>query len=142
MNAIHRLLLVLVLGTTAMLLFYSPDAPSSAAEKSAAGPLLSHDVYFTLHEASPAAQEKMVAACQKYLSQHEGTVFFGAGTLCEELDRPVNDRDFHIALHIVFKDKAAHDKYQAHPDHLKFIEENKANWKQVRVFDSYIKTNK
>jgi hypothetical protein len=39
----------------------------------------------------------------------------------------------------VFKDKAAHDKYQTHERHLKFIEENKALWGKVRVFDSYIK---
>ena len=41
-----------------------------------------------------------------------------------------------MALHLVFADKAAHDKYQDHPEHLKFIEENKAVWAKVRVFDS------
>ena len=45
---------------------------------------------------------------------------------------------FDVALHVVFADKAAHDAYQTVEDHLKFIEENKANWKQVRVFDSYV----
>src|SRR5256885_5436819 len=51
----------------------------------------------------------------------------------------VNDREFDVALHLVFKDKAAHDKYQDHPRHAKFIEENKGNWKKVRVFDSVVK---
>ena len=36
-----------------------------------------------------------------------------------------------------FKNKATHDVYQTNEQHLKFIEENKANWKKVRVFDSY-----
>ena len=60
-----------------------------------------------------------------------------AATLVGELNRPVNDRDFHVGLLVVFENKAAHDKYQAHERHLKFIEENKPNWKKVRVFDSY-----
>jgi hypothetical protein len=50
----------------------------------------------------------------------------------------VNDRDFDVALHVVFKDKAAHDRYQADPRHLAFVEENKAHWKKVRVFDAYV----
>jgi hypothetical protein len=104
----------------------------------AAGPMLAHNVYFSLNDPSQAAKEKLVAACKKYLSGHAGTVFFAAGTLAKDLARPVNDRDFDVALHVVFKDKAAHDQYQKAPAHLKFIEENQANWKKVRVFDSYV----
>jgi hypothetical protein len=63
-------------------------------------------------------------------------VHFSAGTLNDELARPVNDRAFDVALHVVFESKAAHDAYQQDPRHLQFIEENKPNWKQVRVFDS------
>jgi hypothetical protein len=100
--------------------------------------LLSHDVYFTLQDSSPAAIEKLVRACHKYLRKHPGVVFFAAGTLCAELDRPVNDRQFHVALHVVFEDKAAHDAYQTAADHETFISEQKANWKQVRVFDSMV----
>lgn len=98
---------------------------------------LAHMVYFTLEDASPAKIDEMVAACQKYLKNHPGVVFFAAGTVVNELARPVNDRMFHVALHVVFKDKASHDIYQTAPDHLKFIEENKPNWRNVRVFDSY-----
>jgi hypothetical protein len=111
---------------------------SLAAQQENRAPMLAHMVYFTLKDNSPAAIEHMVQACQKYLSGHEGTVFFAAGTLAQDLDRPVNVRDFDVALHLVFRDKAAHDKYQDHPRHIQFIDENKANWKQVRVFDAYI----
>ncbi len=100
--------------------------------------MLSHDVYFSLKDTSADAKKKLVAACKKYLSKHPGTVFFAAGTLVEELKRPVNDLEFDVALHIVFKDKASQDKYQDAPLHLKFIEENKENWKKVRVFDSWV----
>jgi hypothetical protein len=101
-------------------------------------PMIAHMVYFSLKDNSPAAKEKLVAACKKYLSKHPGEVYFGAGTLAEEFKRPVNDRDFDVALHIVFKDKKSHDQYQDAPRHNQFIEENKENWKKVRVFDSAV----
>jgi hypothetical protein len=100
--------------------------------------VLAHDVYFTLNDASAEARARLVAACKKYLSGHEGTVHFSAGTLAAELQRPVNDRDFDVALHVHFKDRAAHDKYQEHPRHKQFIEEEQKNWKKVRVFDSLV----
>ena len=100
--------------------------------------MLAHNVFFSLKDNSDAAKERLVAACKKYLSGHPGTLFFAAGTLAQDLKRPVNDLDFDVGLHLVFKDKAAHDQYMKHERHLKFIEENKPNWKKVRVFDSYV----
>ena len=99
---------------------------------------LAHMVYFKLKDDSQAAKDRLLAACEKYLSGHEGTVYFSAGTLVEELDRDVNQRDFDVALHVVFSNKAAHDKYQTHPRHLKFIEQGRDNWEAVRVFDAYV----
>jgi hypothetical protein len=115
---------------------YWLNAPSDAA--SAKDPMIGHMVYFTLNDNSPTAVSKMVTACDKYLKGHPGEVFFAAGSLAKELNRPVNDRDWDVALHIVFKSKADHDKYAEAPRHLQFIEENKAAWKKVRVFDSQI----
>jgi hypothetical protein len=103
-------------------------------------PMLAHDVYFSLKDNSPQAKEKLIAACKKYLTDHPGTVRFSVGILADDLKRDVNDRDFDVALHLVFKNKAAHDQYAKAERHLKFIEENKDNWKKVRVFDSYIDT--
>lgn len=99
---------------------------------------LAHMVYFTLKDASPAAQQALVEACHKFLKGHDGEVYFSAGTLVPDLSRPVNDRAFHVSLHVVFSSRQAHDAYQTHPRHLQFIEQNKANWAQVRVFDSYV----
>ena len=65
-------------------------------------------------------------------------VFFAAGTVSPGHDRPVNVHDFDVSLHVIFDSVAAQDAYQAAPDHLTFIERNKANWKQVRVFDSLV----
>jgi hypothetical protein len=100
------------------------------------GPMLAHMVYFTLKDSSPDAVDRLVGAARRYLSGHPGTVFFAVGELNPDLAREVNDRDFHVALHVVFENKAAHDAYQLDERHLKFIEENKGNWARVRVFDS------
>ena len=100
--------------------------------------MFAHDVYFSLKDNSSPAKEKLIAACKKYLTDHPGTVSFAVGPLAGEMKREVNDRDFDVALHLVFKSKAAHDQYAEAQRHLKFIEENKDNWKKVRVFDSYV----
>jgi hypothetical protein len=98
--------------------------------------MLAHNVYFTLNDNSAVAIERLIAAGKKYLTGHAGTVFFAVGTLAAELNRPVNDREFDVALQVVFDDMAAHDEYQQSPRHLAFIAENKGNWKKVRVFDA------
>lgn len=98
--------------------------------------LLSHMVYFTLKDRSEESIAGMVAACKKYLCGHPGIIFFSAGTLTPDLARPVNDREFDVALNVVFDSRESHDVYQQAPRHLQFIEENKPNWAKVRVFDA------
>lgn len=100
--------------------------------------LLAHNVYFTLTDSSTAARNRLLETCKKYLSTHPGTVFFAVGTRATELSRPVNDLEFDIGLHIIFQNQAAHDAYQVAPLHEQFVEENKGNWKRVRVFDSLV----
>ena len=102
-----------------------------------AEPVLVHNVYFKLKDDSAPAKQKVLDACQKYLTNHPGETYFAAGTLVEDLKRPVNDRDFDIALHIIFQNREAHDQYQVSARHVRFIEENRENWQKVRVFDSY-----
>ena len=101
------------------------------------GSLLAHMVYFSLKDNAPAQVESLLAACRKYLTDHTGTTFFAVGTPAD-LARPVNDRDFDVALQVVFASRAAHDAYQTDPRHLQFIDENKANWSKVRVFDANV----
>ena len=97
---------------------------------------LIHNVYFTLHDGSASNIQRLVDSCYELLRGHPGELFFAAGPLVAELDRPVNVRDFHVGLHVVFESRAAHDRYQVHPRHVQFIEENKPHWAGVRVFDA------
>ncbi len=98
-------------------------------------PILAHMVYFTLKDPSPAAQDKLIADCQKYLKTATGILYFAAGPRVADLTRPVNVTDFHVGLHIIFESRKAHDDYQVSETHLRFIAENKETWSQVRVFD-------
>lgn len=105
---------------------------------SATPPMIVHNVYFTLHESTPEARQKLVESCRKHLSGHPGVIYCSAGVLSPSLARPVNDREFDVALHVIFRSMADHDAYQKHPRHMEFISENKASWKKVRVFDAEV----
>jgi hypothetical protein len=100
---------------------------------------LAHIVFFTLAESNDANRSKLVEGCKKYLDGHEGIVYFGVGVNAPEYNREVNDRDYDVALHLVFETARHQDVYQTHPRHVKFVEECKGSWKKVRVFDSTLK---
>lgn len=97
--------------------------------------MLSHAVYFQLKDRSPAAAQALVDSCKKNLTGHPGVAFFSVGT-CAKYDRQVNDRDFDVALLLVFESHAAHDAYQVADRHTQFIAENATTWARVRVFDA------
>jgi hypothetical protein len=109
----------------------------AASDQSTAKQLLMHNVYFTLLDSTPANREKLVDQCKKYLVHHPGVAYFACGTIVPDLDRDLNVRDWDVGLHIIFENREMHDRYQPAADHLKFIEDNRALWKQVRVFDTY-----
>lgn len=119
---------------TLLLLALVVPAVAQAAE-----PQLAHMVFFTLAEDNAQNRQQLIDGCDKHLTGHEGTVYYSAGAIADELDREVNDKEFDVALHLVFKTKADHDTYQTHPRHLKFIAENKHLWSKVRVFDSHVR---
>jgi hypothetical protein len=99
---------------------------------------LAHHVFFTLKDRSDEAVQTLLAACAKYLDNHDGVVDFCIGTREKELAREVN-ADFDVSLHVIFADRDTHDTYQTSDRHLQFIEEQKENWAEVRVFDSNLK---
>lgn len=117
-------------------------ADDKEPEKKPAGPQIGHMVFFKLKSPTPENRAKLVEACKKYLADHEGIVYFSAGVISDEFKREVNDRDWDVALHLVFAGKAQHDKYQDAPDHKKFVSENKDGWEKVRVFDSEVTPHK
>jgi hypothetical protein len=111
----------------------------SASDTAGKSAPLAHIVFFTLAQSNDANRSKLIDACKKYLDKHEGVVFFGVGVNAPQYDREVNDRDYDVALHLIFETARHQDAYQTHPRHVKFVEECKGLWKKVRVFDSTLK---
>jgi Stress responsive A/B Barrel Domain len=114
----------------------SHASASTTGNKSAP---LAHIVFFTLAERSDVNRAKLIDGCKKYLDKHHGVVHFSVGVNAPEYDREVNDRDYDVALHLVFATAKDQDTYQTHPRHLEFVKECKSLWKKVRVFDSTLK---
>jgi len=115
-------------------------APAFAADEE--GPALAHMVFFTLKDHSPEAVDAFVADCEKYLTEHEGTVYFSVGKRAEDVEEPPSVKDFDVALHVVFASKKYRDKYLANARHDDFVAAIKAKLEKVRVFDSYLKKQK
>jgi hypothetical protein len=128
--------LLFVLALAGILVGVSPSLAQKETSKAVPTPTgVCHLVFFTLNDNSADAQTKLVDACAKYLSKHKGILSFSAGVRVADIKGDFNDGGYDVALNIVFADKASHDAYQDAADHKTFIEENKANWKKVRVFD-------
>ena len=101
------------------------------------GPHLAHMVYFTLKDRSAAAIDKCIAASHRYLTNHPGTLYYSVGIL-SDVDRAICDRQFDVALHLVFENRQALDAYLVSSRHEQFLAEEKPNFAQVRAFDSYL----
>jgi len=106
----------------------------SASENKA----FAHIVYFTLKEKTDEMRERLVAGCNKYLSDHPGTIQYSAGTRATDYQRPVNDSEFDVALIAIFATEADHDTYQVSDRHQQFLAEFKDHWAAVRVFDAFV----
>jgi hypothetical protein len=100
--------------------------------------MFSHNVFFSLKDRSENAKAELIAGCKKYLTGHSGTVFFCVGTLAGDIAWEVSDRNFDVALQIIFESKAVHDAYQDSPRHEEFFEKLGGNWENLRSFDAYV----
>jgi hypothetical protein len=52
-----------------------------------------------------------------------------------QIDRPVIERGYSMALIVLFRDQVAHDQYQEHTIHHDFREQCSALWSKVVVYD-------
>ena len=99
-----------------------------------------HNVFFTLEDSSPERIASLLRDCHTYLKPQIGIESFVAGERATDCNRDVNDVDFHVALTILFRDRASHDAYQVNESHNAFVERHKENWADVRVCDSTVNT--
>jgi len=129
--------LAITLSTFGVFRLMAADSTTKQTAEQLSKPL-AHIVFFTLAERTPENRAKLVANCKKYLDKHEGVTHFSVGVNAPEYDRPVNDRDYDVAIHVIFATAKDQNAYQIAPRHLEFIAESKSLWAKVRVFDSYL----
>ena len=129
---------LMILAPLALAGMFALDAAARMASR--ADRPLAHMVFFNLKDHSKESRERFIASCEKYLAEHEGALSFSVGTIAEDEDvqEPVSVKDFDVALHVVFENKAAKAKYLKSDRHQKFVDENRASFAGVRVFDSFL----
>lgn len=111
---------------------------ATTADDKAEGPPLAHMVFFTLKDHSKGSVDAFVADCEKFLGEHEGTVYFSVGRRAEDVEEPSSVKDFDVALHLVFADRKYRDKYLESPRHDDFVAAIKDKLEKASVFDSYL----
>ena len=92
-----------------------------------------HAVYFWLKDDYKNDKDAFRAGVESLLtipSVSNGYVGTPADT-----DRPVIDRSYDFGLIVILEDLDAHDKYQVDPIHLKFIDDFKDYWADVKIYD-------
>ena len=82
------------------------------------------------HDLEPARAKQMLTRLDAALGEVEkaATWLWDAATVRGRFEN----------VGVVFANQAAHDAYQDAPLHNQFVAENKATWKNVRVFDSFV----
>lgn len=126
-------LLTLALAAIAIPALAVATRPAKKAE-----PRLAHMVFFKLKDSSEESRTKFIGLCEKYLTGHPGTLHVSFGTMAKDVVEPVSDRDFDVALHLVFESKDGNAKYQKSDRHVQFVKEAGPLMAKVRVFDSYL----
>lgn len=97
--------------------------------------MFSHIVIFWTHPHLPQAADELVEGAKRYLTGIPGLLHFHVGRMSPS-HRPVVEQTYQVALNLVFKDKQAQDDYQAHPQHVEFVEKVfKPNCQRALVYD-------
>ena len=93
-----------------------------------------HNVYFWLKD---GLEDQALAAFEAGLDMLANDPNVKSGYCGKPADthRDVVDNTYTYGLVFVFDDLAAHDRYQAAADHVKFVEDNASKWERVGVYD-------
>jgi hypothetical protein len=97
--------------------------------------MLIHSVYFWF---KPDADPALVARFEDGLRSLTAipdiqSAYFGRPEATPP--RTVIDHSYAWALIAIFEDLAAHDRYQAHETHRRFVQDFSGTWQHVRVYD-------
>lgn len=101
-----------------------------------AGGTLIHHVFFWLK--NPSSKEDLIKLVEgiRTLQKIETVREFRIGQPAKTPKRNVIDDSYAVSLYTLFDDVDAHNVYQEHPIHKKFIEGYSSLWSKVQVYDS------
>jgi hypothetical protein len=95
-----------------------------------------HCVFFTLKPDAPAADaDAQIADARNLLAQIPSVRAIHSGRRDDTMQRDVSVTDYDIGLTVLFADRAGHDLYADHAQHLAYVDRHKAIWSQVRFCD-------
>ena len=95
-----------------------------------------HTVFFWLRDGGgPNAAQQLAQGCRRHLTGIPGILHLSVGVPAGT-ERAVVDNSYGVALLVEFADRAAHDIYQEHPDHQRFIQECSPLWERVQIYDA------
>jgi hypothetical protein len=99
------------------------------------GRVFVHHVYFWLKAPGDAqAREALIAGLRTLTAVPE--VLWSHIGLPAESERGVVDDSYSVSWLVFLADKAAEDRYQVDPIHLKFVADCSALWERVVVYDT------
>ena len=99
------------------------------------GRVFVHHVYFWLKApGDPEAREALVAGLRRLTAAPD--ILWSHIGLPAESERGVVDDSYSVSWLVFFADKAAQDRYQIDPIHLKFVEDCSPLWERVVVYDT------
>ena len=97
--------------------------------------MLVHTVYFWLKPELTLAQRAEFRRGVETLGTIKSVDKFYIGAPAATEKRPVIDHSFSVGITVVCQDVAAEKAYQVDPIHLAFINNCKAFWTRVQVYD-------
>lgn len=97
--------------------------------------MFSHIVVFWTDPARADAGDEVLAGAIRHLSAIPGIVQFHAGKMVPS-SRSVVEQSYQVALNLVFPDRGTQEAYQAHPQHVEFVERYvKPLVRKIMVYD-------
>ena len=99
------------------------------------GRVFVHHVYFWLKSpGDPQSREALIAGLRKLAAVPD--ILWSHIGVPAESERGVVDDSYSVSWLVFLADKAAEDRYQVDPVHLKFVEECSPLWERVVVYDT------
>ena len=124
-----------IMGGAAGLAGVAAAGTALAETKALPNEVFVHHVYFWLKEpAAPQAREALIAGLRKLAAVPD--ILWSHIGVPAESPRGVVDGSYSVSWLVFLADKAAEDRYQVDPIHLKFVEECSPLWERVVVYDS------